>query len=306
MPVARATVFGGTGFLGRRIVDRLRSRDIAVRIAARHPDKNRKGGADPVELDFAQVEVRDANSVAEAIGDSEAVVNAVGLYVESGSYTFQSVHVDGARHVAKAAKECGAERLIHISGIGVDRHARSDYVHCRAQGEAAVRDAFVDATIVRPSVMFGVDDAFLNTLLKLVKRSPIIPLFGSGHTRLQPVNVDDVAEAVARLTTGPEVSGKIFELGGPDVLSYRELIRLIARRAGQRPLLIPVPYVIWHAIAAVDSLLPHPPLTAGQIDLIKEDNVVYGRHEGFNDLRMSPSPIDAILRDLSDAGPSQS
>jgi len=299
MPAARATIFGGTGFLGRRIVDRLRSKDIAVRIAARHADKSRKAGADRTELDFVQADVRDANSAARAIGDSEAVVNAVGLYVESGSETFQSVHVDGARHVAAAAKECGAERLVHISGIGADRLARSDYVRCRAQGEAVVQDAFGDATIARPSVMFGADDTFLNTLLTLVKRSPIVPLFGSGRTRLQPVNVDDVANAVAQLLVGPSFPCTTFELGGPDVLSYREVIRLIMDRTGRKPLLIPVPYAVWHGIVAIASLLPHPPLTAAQIDLMQEDNVVYGRHKTFKDLEIEPSPMDAVLNELT-------
>ena len=192
------TVFGGTGFLGRRVVRHLRNGEYSVRIASRHPERGEKlFGSDDPRLQSVDANIHDERSVADALAGAYGVVNAVSLYVEHGPETFHSVHVEAAQRVAVQAHRAGVERLVHVSGIGSDAASPSLYIRKRGEGELAVRTAFADATIIRPAVMFGPDDAFLTTILKLLRRLPIYPMFGRGLTRLQPAYVNDVAEAIA-------------------------------------------------------------------------------------------------------------
>src|SRR5882672_8509159 len=192
------TVFGGTGFLGRRIVRHLRYREFSVRIASRHPDRgHRQFGPDDPQLQFLEANIQDERSVAHALAGAYGVVNAVSLYVEHGLETFHSVHVESAQRVAAQAHRAGVERVAHVSGIGADSVSQSLYIQKRGEGELAVRAAFADAIPIRSAVMFGLDDAFLTTLLRLLRQLPIYPMFGRGLTRLQPAYVEDVAEAIA-------------------------------------------------------------------------------------------------------------
>jgi uncharacterized protein YbjT (DUF2867 family) len=236
------TVFGGTGFLGRRIVRHLRYRGFPVRIASRHPGReHRQFGSDDPQLQSVQADIQDERSVADALNDAYGAVNAVSLYVEHGQETFHSVHVESAKREVQAHR-AGVKRLVHVSGIGADAASPSRYIRKRAEGELAVRAAFADACFVRPAVMFGPDDAFLTTILKLLRKLPIYPMFGSGRTRLQPAYVEDVAEAVARIMRRAETHSRMFEFGGPRVYSYEEFLGAVARQAGLGPLLIPIPY----------------------------------------------------------------
>src|SRR6195256_2860987 len=227
------TVFGGTGFLGRRIVRHLRHREFPVRIASRHPDRGRRlFGPDDPQLRSVQANIHDERSVADALAGAYGVVNAVSLYLERGQETFHSVHVESAQRVAAQAHRAGVERLVHVSGIGADAASPSRYIRKRGEGELAVRAAFADALFVRPAVMFGPDDALLTTLLKLLRRLPIYPMFGRGRTRLQPAYVEDVAEAVARVVRRTETRSAIFEFGGPRVYSYEQFLRAVATPPG--------------------------------------------------------------------------
>src|SRR6266478_8189838 len=181
------TVFGGTGFLGRRVVRHLRNREFSVRIASRHPDRgHRLFGLDDPQLQSVEANIQDERSVADALAGAYGVVNAVSLYVEHGQETFHSVHVESAQRVAAQALRAGVDRLIHISGIGADTASQSGYIRKRGEGELAVRVTFGDAIFVRPAVMFGPDDAFLTAILRLLRQLPIYPMFGRGLTRLQP------------------------------------------------------------------------------------------------------------------------
>ena len=194
------TVFGGTGFLGHRIVRHLRYRGFAVRIASRHPDRgHRLFGPDDPQLQCVGANIHNERSVADALAGAYGVVNAVSLYVENEEETFHSVHVDAAQRVATQALRADVNRLIHISGIGADAASQSLYIRKRGEGELAVRAAFGDALFVRPAVMFGPDDAFLTTILSLLRQLPIYPMFGRGLTRLQPAYVEDVAEAIGQI-----------------------------------------------------------------------------------------------------------
>src|ERR1700726_3759513 len=210
------TVFGGTGFLGRRIVRYLRSCGFPVRVASRHPDRgHRLFGPDDPQLQSVEANIHDERSVAEALAGAYGVVNAVSLYVEHGQQTFHSVHVASAQRVAAQARRAGVERVAHVSGIGADAVSQSLYIRKRGEGELAVREAFADALLIRPAVMFGPDDAFLSTILKLLGRLPIYPMFGRGLTRLQPAYVEDVAEGIARALQQTDMPATTFECGGP-------------------------------------------------------------------------------------------
>jgi NADH dehydrogenase len=223
------TVFGGSGFLGRRIVLRLANDGAEVRVAVRHPERAAflTGTRTAGPITAVRADVWDEASVAPAVAGADAVVNTVGHYVERGRASFEAIHGQGARHVAAAAARAGIARLVHISGIGADPQSDSAYVRARGIGERLVAEALPAATIFRPSVMFGPEDAFLNRLAALARVLPVLPLFGRGDVRLQPVYVDDVAAAVATVLTTPVAAGKLYELGGPRIYSYRVLVRLV-------------------------------------------------------------------------------
>jgi NADH dehydrogenase len=293
------TVFGGTGFLGRRIVRHLRNHDFSVRVASRHPDRgHRLFGFDDLQLQSVRADIQDERSVADALAGAYGVVNAVSLYIERGQETFHSIHVKSAQRMAALARRAGVGRLVHVSGLGADAASRSPYIRKRGEGEMAVRAAFDGALLIRPAVMFGPDDAFLTTILKLLRQLPIYPMFGHGMTRLQPAYVEDVAEAVAQLIRRPETPSTIFELGGPRVYSYAQFLRAVGRQADLAPLLLPVPFVLWHALAWVFEMLPHPSLTLNQVELMQIDTVSSPEMAGFVELGISPHSVETVLQSL--------
>ena len=293
------TVFGGTGFLGCRIVRHLRLHGFCVRVASRHPDRGHALlGPDDPQLRSVKADVHDEWSVADALADAYGVVNAVSLYVEQGWETFHSVHVESAQRVAAQAQRAGVKRLVHVSGIGADPRSHSLYIRKRGEGELAVRVAFADAILIRPAVMFGPDDAFLTTILKLLDRLPIYPMFGNGQMRLQPVYVEDVGQAIAKVLQRPQTRPIMFECGGPRVCSYEEFLRAVASAAGIRPILIPVPFAAWHALAWIAEMLPSPPITRNQVELMQVDSVSSPDIPGLGELGISPHSIEEILQDI--------
>jgi NADH dehydrogenase len=300
MDLRFVTVFGGTGFLGRRVVRRLRGQGFGVRIAVRRPARAQDlFGRDDPHIEAVPADVNDGPSVASALADAYGAVNAVSLYVERGGATFQSVHVVAARQVASRARLAQVERLVHVSGVGADPASPSLYVRKRGEGEHAVRDAFPGAVLMRPTVMFGPDDAFLSRLIELLRRFPVFPLFGRGETRLQPAYVEDVAEAVARILRRADQRGPTFECGGPVVYRYRELIRAIAGATGRHPLLLPVPFLAWRALARVLELSPTSPITVNQVELMQFDSIASPRLPGFANLDITPEPLESVLRRIS-------
>jgi uncharacterized protein YbjT (DUF2867 family) len=291
-------VFGGTGFLGRRIVQHLRSRGFPVRIASRHPDQGYTlPGADDPQLQSVEANIHDERSVADALAGAYGVVNAVSLYVERGTDTFHSVHVEAARRVAVHSHTAGVKRLVHISGLGANPASQSSYIRKRGEGELAVSAAFAEATFIRPAVMFGPDDAFLVVILKLLRQLPVYPMFGRGVTRLQPAYVDDVADAVGRIMGRAKTPG-IFEFGGPRVYSYEELLRAVARQAGLAPRLMPIPFAAWHVLAWASEMLQIPLLTRNQVELMQIDTVSSPDMPGFAELGISPHSIEAVLQKM--------
>lgn len=289
------TVFGGTGFVGRRVVRHLRESGTRVRIVSRH---HRLGEDDGIEQIAA--DAHDERSVEAAVAGADGVVNAISLYVEHGRDTFHSVHVETAAKIARTAKRAGIRRFVHVSGIGADPTSPSPYIRSRGEGEAAVQTAFPGAVIVRPAVMFAPDDAFLTTILRLLRSLPAYPIFGDGKTRLQPAYVDDVAAAIAQILRQNQNPYPVYELAGPRIYSYEELLRTIARIAGLRPVLMRMPFAFWNALAGVAEMLPQPPLTRNQVELMKIDTTASESMPGFRALRISSrsleDELEAILR----------
>lgn len=295
MDHTRITVFGGSGFLGGYVVRQLAAQGMNVRVAARHPEDGASPEAPGGSVTLVYADVRHETGLSQALENAEAAVNAVGLYAERGDATFDAVHVQGALNVARQAARAGVVRLVHISGIGADPNSESRYVRARAKGESLVQEAFEGATLLRPSVLFGPEDAFFNTLARLARFSPVLPLFGNGATLLQPVFVGNVAEAVVKVLAEPTSRGNVYELGGPRVYSYKELIELLLKCLGRKRILVPVPYVLWELQAALLSVLPNPLLTRDQIVLIKRDNVVSKGALTLADLGIDPIAVETVL-----------
>ncbi|MGR2737825.1 complex I NDUFA9 subunit family protein [Billgrantia sp. Q4P2] len=294
MTKAPITVFGGTGFLGRHVVQELFDAGHAVRIAARRPALPE--WAEPGDsLEPMSVDIRSESDVSQALEGACGAVNAVSLYVERRQLTFDQVHVEGAGRLARLAQAHGVQTFIQLSGIGASPSSRSRYVRARGRGEAAVIDAYPKAVILRPSVMFGPDDAFLSRLADLT-RLPVIPLFGHGDTNLQPVHVVDVARAIARLLGATPPARRLFELGGLDILRYREVLELVMAHLKRERTLLSVPFPLWHLAALLASPLPGPPLTRDQVTMMAADNTVGEGVGTFADL-------DILPRSLRDALP---
>jgi len=291
------SVFGGSGFLGRRVVQRLASEGATVRVAVRHADRARSAlhaaGLDRVSVVGA--DVRDQATVAAALVGADAVVDAVSAYVETGGVTFEGVHEQGAKTLAREAAAAGVTRFVLVSGIGADPESSSPYIRARGRGELAVQQVFPGVTIVRPSAMFGPGDALFGTIAQLARLLPVLPLIGGGRTRLQPVYVEDVAEAIARILADPGTAGRTYEFAGPTVYTLRELFIIALRITGKWRLLLPVPFAAAEVQARFFELLPNPPLTSGQVDLLKADNVASGTLPGLRELNMLPKAIEVIV-----------
>ena len=291
------SVFGGTGFLGGQLVRRLAAEGATVRVAVRRSDRAqsalRAAGLEQVMVCGA--DVRDQASVAAAVAGADAVVNAVSAYLEKGDVTFESVHERGAGMVAREAAAAGAARLVLVSGIGANPESASPYIRARGRGELVVQQEFPGATIVRPGAMFGPGDALFGTLAEIVRLLPVVPLIGGGRTRLQPVYVEDVVEAIVRILADRGTAGRTYELAGPGVYTLRELVSFVQRLIGRPPLVVPVPFAVAEVLAQLFELLPNPPLTTSQVDLLKADNVATGALPGFQELGTQPKAVEDIV-----------
>jgi NADH dehydrogenase len=300
MPDHLATVFGGSGFLGRHLVRALARRDYRIRVAVRRPDL--AGHLQPLgrvgQIHAVQANVRYPDSVAAAVRHAEVVINLVGVLFERGRQRFPAVHVAGADAIARAAAAAGA-RMIHVSAIGADANSPSGYARTKAAGEAAVRAAVPAATIFRPSILFGPEDDFFNRFAAMARLSPVLPLVGGGHTRFQPVFVGDVAEAMARAVDGTLAPGTTCELGGPEVKTFRELMEFVLATTGRRRLLLPLPFPLATLQATFLQFLPKPPLTPDQVKLLRADNVVSPDAERerrtLPGVGIAPATIEAIV-----------
>jgi NADH dehydrogenase len=294
------TVFGGSGFVGRNVVRALAKRDYRIRVAVRRPEL--AGHLQPLgrvgQIHTVQANLRYPDSVAAALRDSHVAINLVGILTESGAQTFDAVQAEGAATVAKAAAAAGA-RLVHVSAIGADAESASSYARAKAAGEAAVLAAVPDAVIMRPSVVFGPEDQFTNRFAGLARIAPFLPLVGGGETRMQPVYVGDVATAVADAVDGKAQPGATYELGGPEVLSFREILKIILDITDRDRPLLPLPFGLAKLQATFLQFAPGPlKLTPDQVELLRHDNVVSEAAKAagltLQGLGITPDSLEAI------------
>lgn len=271
------TVFGGSGFVGRHVVRALVKRGYRIRVAVRRPDL--AGFLLPSgyvgQISLVQANLRYRKSVDRAVEGSSFVVNCVGILFESGRNSFDAVQHFGGRAVAEATRAAGA-KLVHISAIGADLDSRSDYGRSKGRAEAAILSTVPGAIILRPSIIFGAEDSFFNKFAAMARIFPALPLIGGGKTKFQPVYVEDVAQAVALSVDGAVEGGKIYELGGPEVLTFRECMELVLRATSRHRALVSLPFGIASMIGSIASLVPFvtPPITSDQVALLKKDNLV--------------------------------
>jgi NADH dehydrogenase len=295
------TVIGGSGFLGRHLVQALARRGFRVRVAVRRPDL--AGFLQPLgfpgQITPVQGNLRYPETIAAAATSAEAVINLVGVLYSSGAQDFATLHGRGAGIAAAAAAEAGAARFVQVSAIGADPESPSEYARTKAAGEEAALEAFEGASIVRPSVVFGPEDNFFNQFAGLARVLPALPAFGGGETKLQPVYVGDVAEAICRIIERGETRGRTYELGGPEVMTLRQIYEFVMKCMETRRVVVPIPWAVAKLQASVMQLMPKPMLTVDQIELLKLDNVVSEKAEregrSLRGLGIEPTGVEAIV-----------
>lgn len=309
MPREVVTVFGGAGFIGRYVVRALASNGATVKVACRRSSDASfcRAIGDVGQVVIAPCNVRDEESVRSTVEGSDKVVNLAGILYERGSQTFEQVHHQSAARIARAAADAGVEALVHVSAIGADHPGLSSYSKSKGAGEAAVRALFARAVIIRPSIVFGPEDDFFNRFAGYARVCPALPLIGGGNTKFQPVYVCDVADAISWALSRDKAAGRVFELGGPRLATFRELMELLLSFVSRERLLMPIPFGFGMVMAALGETLlslpsylapgltPAPILTRDQVRLLRQDNIVTGKFGTFSDMGIAPVSMETIL-----------
>jgi NADH dehydrogenase len=293
-------VFGGTGFIGRHLAAQLLRSGATVRLAVHHPRRVQVTTELPQAAELIQADVLDDIAVDAAIAGTDAVVNLVGILTETTTQSYRAIHVEAAHRVALAAHRHGVTRLIHLSALGASPTSPAISDQTKAEGEQAVREVFPQATIVRPSLVFGEDDHFFTRFAAMIRSSPVLPLIGGGMTKFQPVFVGDMTAGLMELLKRFETAGKTYEFGGPQVYSFKVLLELLLTALNRQRALIPIPYPLAEMQAALLELLPNPPLTRDQVRLLKTDKVVSGAEPTLGDLGVQPRPLEEFLAALKE------
>jgi NADH dehydrogenase len=301
MNTSLVTVFGGSGFLGRHTVRALAKAGYRIRVAVRHPASayfltpmGQVGQIQPVKCD-----VQDADQVAAALKGAAAAINLTGILYQQGHQSFEGIHIDGAANVASAARDAGVKTLVHVSAIGACTDSQARYAATKGEGEARLREAFPGASILRPSLLFGPEDGFFNKFAWLARIAPALPLIGGGHTKFQPVFVGDAASAILACLSDPAARGKTYELGGPTVYSFKELLQVVLHQTGRKRLLVPMPFFLasikafFLQMSKVVGIAPL--LTPDQVTLLKTDNVVHDDALKIADLGIAPIALEAVV-----------
>ena len=298
MSIKQVTVFGGSGFVGRAIVRALAQEGYQVRVACRRIElaERIKTAGDVGQITILRTNLRIPASVAAAVSGSQAVINASGIAFQRGRQRYETVHVEGARAIAEAAKAAGVQRLVHISGIGADqRNSTNRFIRSKVDAEDAIVSGFADATMLRPSVVFGPEDAMFNRMAQIARQAPFLPVVGDGSARVQPVYVGDVGAAVVAVLERPDTAKSVFELGGPHVYTYREIGKLVLREIDRHKRIVGVPAGLMKIMGFFAEFLPVPPLTHDQVDLLVTDNVTRPGAPGLAELGIEPTAAEAIL-----------
>jgi len=290
------TIFGGSGFVGRYLVQKFAERGDLIRVAVRNPLAAQflKPLGEIGQITLVQSSLSNPNQVEKSIRGADLVINLVGILFEKGSQTFEAIHVEGARCVAEKASQLRVSTFLHMSTLGANRDSRSRYASTKARGEEAVLHHFPEATIFRPSVVFGPEDAFLNRFAQMALISPILPLIGGGKTRFQPVYVGDVAQAFVNVASFKEARGQIYELGGPSIYTFKVLMEFLLTTINRKRMLLPLPFALAKLMATFTQWLPSPPLTCDQVELLKTDNVLSSLTLTLEDLGIRPQVLEVL------------
>jgi NADH dehydrogenase len=295
--IRTATVFGGSGFIGHHLVRRLGKTGAVVRVPSRHVTRVKALRTAGVvgQIVPEMIDVFDDAELGAAIQGADQVINLIGILAESSGDGFVKVHEELPGRIARIAAAAGVSRLVHVSALGAAADSGSAYARSKAAGETAVRAAFPNAAILRPSIVFGPEDDFFNRFATMSLMSPALPLIGGGHTRFQPVYVGDVADAIMAALDRPDAVGRTYELGGPGVYSFRELMEKMMAETGRERLLVPLPWGVAKLMAGLVEWIPGAPLTRDQVELLKQDNVLSGTAPGLADLGLRPTSLEIIL-----------
>ena len=293
----RTAVLGGSGFIGRYVVKRLAARGEVIAVGCRNAEaaKFLKPLGDVGQIEPLNVGIGDEALLPAFLSGNDSLVNSVGILRETSAQTFELVHHTGPARLARFAREAGVEQFVHISAIGADLRSFSAYARTKAAGEQAVRDAFPTVTILRPSVVFGPEDQFFNRFAAMATISPVLPLIGGGETRFQPVYVGDVADAVVKCLEDPATAGRVYELGGPKIYSFREVLELVQGEIRRKRRFVDLPFGLAAFQAKLMSILPNPPLTPDQVELLKSDNIVSSGALTLASLGITPTPAEVVL-----------
>jgi len=293
----RTAVLGGSGFIGRYVVKRLAARGEVVAVGCRNAEaaKFLKPLGDVGQIVPLNVGIGEEALLPAFLAGNDSLVNSVGILQESGAQTFELVHHTGPARLARFAREAGVERFVHISAVGADLRSSSAYARTKAAGEQAVRDAFPTVTILRPSVVIGPEDQFFNRFAAMATISPVLPLIGGGETRFQPVYVGDVADAVVECLENPATAGRVYELGGPKIYSFREVLELVLAEIRRKRRFVDLPFGLAAFQAKLMSILPNPPLTPDQVELLKSDNIVSSGALTLASLGITPTPAEVVV-----------
>src|SRR5271165_6329275 len=293
----RTAVLGGSGFIGRYVVKRLAARGDVVPVACRNAEEAKflRPMGDVGQVEPVNVAIDEEVVLPAFLAGSGGLVNCVGILRESGSQTFERIHHTGPAVLARIARDAGVERFVHISAIGAEPRSSSAYARTKAAGEQAVRDAFPTVTILRPSVVFGPEDQFFNRFAAMAMISPVLPLIGGGKTRFQPVYVGDVADSVVKCLEDPATVGRVYELGGPKVYTFREILELLLSEIHRKRWRIDLPFGLAAFQARLTSMLPNPPLTPDQVELLKSDNIVSSGAMNLASLGIAPTAAEVVL-----------
>jgi uncharacterized protein YbjT (DUF2867 family) len=297
MRSGRTAVLGGSGFIGRYVVKRLAARGDVIAVGCRNAEQAKflKPLGDVGQIVPLNIAIGNEELLPAFLAGNDTLVNCVGILQEKGSQTFDLVHHSGPARLARFAREAGVERFVHFSAIGADSRSSSAYARTKAAGEQAVRDAFPTVTILRPSVVFGPEDQFFNRFAAIAMFSPVLPLIGGGETRFQPVYVGDVADSVVKCLEDPVTAGRLYELGGPKIYTFRELLDLLLSEIRRKRRFLDVPFGLAAAQARLMSILPNPPLTPDQVEMLKRDNVVSSGAMTLASLGIAPTVAEVIL-----------
>jgi NADH dehydrogenase len=292
-----ATILGGGGFIGRHLVRRLARDGVVIRVPSRRPSRlgflRTAGTVGQIVPEL--VDIFNDGELTDSIRGADVVVNLVGILAPSGRSTFARAHAELPARIARIAAATGVKQLVHVSALGASAESPAAYARSKAAGEAALRAGFPAATILRPSIVFGPEDQFFNRFAAMTRISPALPLIGGGLTRFQPVYVGDVADAIVAALRLPGAAGLDYELGGPAVYSFRELMEMLLSVIGSKRLLVPLPWALASVQAAVLERVPGKPLTRDQVELLKQDNVVSGLKPGLAELGIRPTAVEVIL-----------